>query len=156
MSTRFWLFSASVAGMAVVTGLSLGAYATSQPSGRLPAPVIDQGFDQPLQTAAGFDLTDSPVQPIRCRGCGPTLAERRMAADLADVDADVGTYVNPAVESDWDVDAGPPSATATVRHEYRNDESQPSAPAPAQPMPTGWTAPEATAATTFAAADSQP
>ncbi|HEX7877375.1 MAG TPA: hypothetical protein VF489_12410 [Sphingobium sp.] len=82
MSARFWLLSMSSAGAALATGLGLGLYATTPPRVAL----TDHAETRPTGTSdAAPDLTslNGPAE-IRCTGCGPTLADRQMAATMGD------------------------------------------------------------------------
>lgn len=86
MSPRFWLSSMAVAGTALVSGFGLGLYATS------PQKVAPTEAEFPLSDSTGEDPAYEPYaashgesEPvaINCKGCGPTLADRRFAADMA-------------------------------------------------------------------------
>lgn len=94
MSPRFWVIAAGFMLTGLVAGVSLGGFATS--SGRVG--FRDSGW---ADTEAATDHTDGSapgqvlmeqattapmsIEPIVCKGCGPTLAERQMAADAYDV-----------------------------------------------------------------------
>ncbi|EQB01303.1 hypothetical protein L286_16055 [Sphingobium sp. HDIP04] len=82
MSARFWLFSCACAGAALTGGFGLGLYATTPPrlgtETVLPQAVSPDGADYDMMSA---NLAGPAV--IRCDGCGPTLADRQMAADMA-------------------------------------------------------------------------
>ncbi|QDC38652.1 hypothetical protein [Sphingobium fuliginis] len=82
MSARFWLFSCACAGGALTGGFGLGLYATTQPrpgtETSLPQAVSPDGTGYDMGSA---DLTGPAI--VRCDGCGPTLADRQMAADMA-------------------------------------------------------------------------
>ncbi|KXU30161.1 hypothetical protein A0J57_15575 [Sphingobium sp. 22B] len=82
MSARFWLFSCACAGVALTGGFGLGLYATTQPrpgtETSLPQAVSPDGTGYDMGSA---DLTGPAI--VRCDGCGPTLADRQMAADMA-------------------------------------------------------------------------
>lgn len=82
MSPRFRLFSSMCAGAAVMGGSGLGFYATTPPKAGtetvLPQAAMPAGADDGLTLA---DLTGPAV--IHCTGCGPALADRQMAADMA-------------------------------------------------------------------------
>lgn len=80
MSARFWLFSCACAGAALTGGYGLGLYATTSPKAALETPLPDAAV--PEDTAYDpAELTGPAI--IRCKGCGPTLADRQMAADMA-------------------------------------------------------------------------
>lgn len=103
MSARFWLFSMTSAGAALVSGLGLGFYATTPPRmafGELEATrPIAQGTDAAPSLA---DL-NGPVE-IRCTGCGPTLAQRQMAMMMGGWDG----YSDPVVQDYAAQDYGAP------------------------------------------------
>ncbi|MEV5033985.1 hypothetical protein [Sphingobium sp. LMC3-1-1.1] len=80
MSARFWLFSCACAATALTGGYGLGLYATTSPRAALETPLPQAAMPQDsLSDPAG--LTGPAV--VDCKGCGPTLADRQMAADLA-------------------------------------------------------------------------
>jgi hypothetical protein len=80
MSARFWLFSCACAATALTGGYGLGLYATTSPRAALETPLPQAAMpeDSPSDPAG---LTGPAV--VDCKGCGPTLADRQMAADLA-------------------------------------------------------------------------
>ena len=80
MSARFWLFSCACAATALTGGYGLGLYATTSPRAVLETPLPQAAMpeDSPSDPAG---LTGPAV--VDCKGCGPTLADRQMAADLA-------------------------------------------------------------------------
>ncbi|WP_313802221.1 hypothetical protein [Sphingobium sp.] len=90
MSARFWLFSLACAGAALTGGFGLGFYATTPPKigteTVLPEAVPPDGSDHDLTST---DLTGPAI--IHCKGCGPTLADRRMAVDMVDMAGGDGT-----------------------------------------------------------------
>lgn len=92
MSMRFWAGSGAMLAGAVILGLMVGGYATSQPPRDVRDPIADIGTEQG-ETPSSFTGTGAPDSDrgpgiVRCRGCGPTLAERRMAIDNAGLDPD--------------------------------------------------------------------
>ena len=92
MSARFWLFSMASAGAALMGGLGLGLYATTPPrtsfSDYQESAAVAQSQD------AMFDATHlNGPQEVRCTGCGPTLAQRQMAAMMGGWDG----YSDPVV-----------------------------------------------------------
>lgn len=82
---RLWMLSGGTVAAAAAMGLTLGSYATSPQ--RSP---LDQQVEEPISTdfaAAPVAMSDPGPQTISCTGCGPTLAERRYAADMAGYDS---------------------------------------------------------------------
>lgn len=101
MSARFWLFSMVSAGAALAGGLGLGFYAVTPPRTALEAyDQSDLTVAQVEEAALNPTLMSGPEE-VRCTGCGPTLAQRQMAADFASWDG----YGDPIVE---DYEAGQP------------------------------------------------
>jgi hypothetical protein len=100
MSARFWLFSLVCAGTALTGGYGLGLYATTQPRAGMETPLPEAAVPE----EAGHDpagLTGPAT--IRCEGCGPTLADRQMAADMAGWDgADDPAWRDYAAREDED------------------------------------------------------
>ncbi|WP_254798426.1 hypothetical protein [Sphingobium sp. AS12] len=85
-----WMLSGMTVTAATVMGLGLGAYVTSPQSSALPG---DAGAaDAESGDSGASDYAVNPVDhgpsEIRCTGCGPSLAERRNALDMAGLDAD--------------------------------------------------------------------
>ena len=85
-----WMLSGMTVAAATVMGLGLGAYVTSPQSSALPG---DAGTAHAESGDSGasdyaFNPTDHGPSEIRCTGCGPSLAERRSALDMAGLDAD--------------------------------------------------------------------
>lgn len=99
MSTHFWIGSSATLVAAAALGLGLGTYVTSPQKPVRPA--MDREMDG-TEMAAARDLPAAEPGPatVRCTGCGPTLEERRMAADMAGLDADgmVGESHDPVVQ----------------------------------------------------------
>ncbi|MET0372291.1 MAG: hypothetical protein ABW039_13060 [Sphingobium sp.] len=88
MSTRFWLASSGVVAGAIVAGLSLGAYAVSPPRSAW-ADDAAATLDVAVGAVGSSGVDDRPsIHVVHCKGCGPTLAERQRAADLAGLDLD--------------------------------------------------------------------
>ena len=82
---RLWMLSGGTVAAATAMGLTLGSYAVSPQ--RSP---LDQHVEEPISTdfaAAPVAMSDPGPQTISCTGCGPTLAERRYAADMAGYDS---------------------------------------------------------------------
>lgn len=85
-----WMLSGMTVAAATVMGLGLGAYVTSPQSSALsgdPDAVYTESGDSGASDYA-FNPTDQGPSEIRCTGCGPSLAERRSALDMAGLDAD--------------------------------------------------------------------
>lgn len=98
MSLHFWVGSGGAMVAAAVMGLGLGAYVTSPQKPVRPAleAELDSG-----DMGAVPNLPEAERGPafVTCTGCGPTLEERRMQADMAGLDADgmIGESRDPAV-----------------------------------------------------------
>lgn len=86
MSTRFWIFCAGSIGIAAGLGLGLGGYAVGEgPVGWRTEPTA-AALSDPIAAPPAAPPAAAPGPAIiRCKGCGPTLAERRMAADIAEL-----------------------------------------------------------------------
>lgn len=99
MSTRFWMGSAALIGGSAMLGLAMGSFAISQPPRVLPGYTSD--ISDGIGDSSALARTESDGGPgeIVCKGCGPTLAERRMAADNPGWDADgmIGGTSDPVV-----------------------------------------------------------
>jgi hypothetical protein len=75
---RIWMLSAATVTTAIAMGVALGGYATSPqrpPLENPPEPYDYAQTDTPVPGPA-----DRGPRTIHCIGCGPTLADRRMAA----------------------------------------------------------------------------
>ena len=79
MSARFWLFSLTSAGAALASGLGLGLYATTPPRMALSGYESTGPVLQSEDTSVDMASLSGPTA-IDCKGCGPTLAQRQMAA----------------------------------------------------------------------------
>lgn len=79
MSARFWLFSLASAGAALMSGLGLGLYATTSPRVALQDAPMSLSTTQDNWTDPYPADLNGPAE-VRCSGCGPTLAQRQMAA----------------------------------------------------------------------------
>jgi hypothetical protein len=82
---RLWMLSAGTLGVALAMGLALGSFVTSVPANPLTTPstldnLADATDDDGSTTAV--IANQEPTVPIRCTGCGPTLADRRYEADM--------------------------------------------------------------------------
>jgi hypothetical protein len=87
---HYWMLSGMTVAVATVMGLSLGAYVTSPQSSALPGDagaVYAQSDDSSVLDYAIGPVDHGPGE-IRCTGCGPSLADRRRALDMAGLDAD--------------------------------------------------------------------
>lgn len=123
LSAQFWVGTSVTLGAAAVMGLSLGNYATSpQASAQAAITTIgaspdDRSLDDSGVEEAHFTADKGPGV-IHCTGCGPTLADRRWKADMAELD--------PAepIATDYDV---PPDDYAM--------EAAVEPPAPVYPLP---------------------
>lgn len=90
MTPASWLNGAGIFIASVAMGAGLGNYATGAFGSRAAAssdwlPVADQVGNRDAAygpQSDGWDRRDGPTGPIVCKGCGPTLADRRMAADM--------------------------------------------------------------------------
>lgn len=152
---HFWMTSGALMGAAAVVGWGLGHYVVTPQapvyaSDMILASSIGERADADDQVAIASDR--GPAD-IRCTGCGPTLAERRMAADQAGADLDgmIGGSVDPIVR---DYLAQGESGHLSVPASYRSEEGHPPAsygadpavrhrdvPPPAMLLPPSLTAP---------------
>lgn len=89
MVMRMWLAGGGVMMAGLMAGMGLGSYATHIPVAS-PASIAAENGDM---GASAIDLRDrgpsadalrGPSE-ISCEGCGPTLSDRRMAADMAEL-----------------------------------------------------------------------
>ncbi|WP_239018757.1 hypothetical protein [Sphingobium terrigena] len=115
-----WMLSGMTVAAATVMGLGLGAYVTSPQTSTLPddagAVYADSGDSGASNYAT--DPVDHGPGEIRCTGCGPSLADRRRALDMAGLDADgmidgtsdpvVRDYLAQGEETDTAFPAPPP------------------------------------------------
>jgi hypothetical protein len=99
MSTRFWVGSGALIGGSAMLGLAMGSFVTSVPPRDLSTYAIVNGDEISDSSALASTGTDRGPGEIVCKGCGPTLAERRMAADNPGWDADgmIGGTSDPVV-----------------------------------------------------------
>ena len=87
---QHWILSGMTVAAATVMGLGLGAYVT-RPQSSAPRTQKDVAYAEPSDSSLSDQVADPAGRGpaiIRCTGCGPTLAERRMASDMAGLDAD--------------------------------------------------------------------
>lgn len=95
MPGQWWMVSGMTVAASVAMGLGLGTFVTSPQKQTTPtekwSPTEESAY---LDTVGGASLPDDGVTSdqgpavIRCIGCGPTLTERRFAADMAGMDSD--------------------------------------------------------------------
>lgn len=109
---RLWMLSTGTVVAAAMMGVSLGAYVTRTPvsplaeSAQAAAPPDMAADTTPLPPVAEMD--QGPGE-IHCKGCGPTLAERRWMKDMAGTQGET-----PAPVVDLDIKVDPlPSAVAS-------------------------------------------
>lgn len=110
MSTRFWMGSAALIGGSAMLGLAMGSFATSTPPRNLSGYASAIGDDIEDSAAPASNNPDRGPAAIVCKGCGPTLAERRMAADNPGWDADgmIEGTTDPVVADYMGQDDSPP------------------------------------------------
>lgn len=116
MSARFWLFSLSCAGAALVGGFGLGLYATTPQKLPWAETILPEAPIQHDPYALDPAELTGPAE-IDCKGCGPTLADRRMAMDMAGWqgmnDPVVRDYA--AQDDSFQADHGPPPEPPVVQ-----------------------------------------
>lgn len=85
-----WIVSGMTVAVATVMGLGLGAYVTSPQAPALPADAgtVYAASDDSSASSYSISPTDRGPSDIRCTGCGPSLADRRVALDRTGLDAD--------------------------------------------------------------------
>lgn len=117
MSSRFWIAGTGTMVAAACAGLLLGGYATTPPRSMLDSDVSHEAAladeDMAALTVAEVSrdtgASMAPVGPVTCKGCGPTLADRRFAADMAGLDMDgYVTGTTDAIVRDYLADEPPP------------------------------------------------
>lgn len=115
--SRFWLLGSGTMVAAACVGLLLGGFATTTPrgTGMSGAAAYDAMLAEGDGPGAGasasgdLGLSMTPTMPVVCKGCGPTLSDRRFAADMAGLEAD--SYVTgstDAIVQDYLTDDPPP------------------------------------------------
>lgn len=117
---RLWMLTAGTVVAAGVMGVSLGAYVTSTPISPLAesaqAETVDYNDDSsPAPVMAEANTETGPLE-VHCKGCGPTLAERRWAKDMAGTGSpndNWDTVPEPVVDLDQPV-APLPTAVASA------------------------------------------
>jgi len=126
--SRFWLLGSGTMIGAACVGLLLGGYATTTPRGTGMSGASDyeamlaegEGPGAGASASGDLGLTMAPTMPVVCKGCGPTLADRRFAADMAGLDAD--SYVTgstDAIVQDYLTDDPPPPVDLLEQVEAR-------------------------------------
>jgi hypothetical protein len=87
---HYWMLSGMTVAVATVVGLGLGAYVTSPHAPGLPvdAGTVYAASDDSSTPNYAISPADRGPVEIRCTGCGPSLADRRRALDMAGLDAD--------------------------------------------------------------------
>ena len=95
MPGQWWMMSGMTVAASVAMGLGLGSYVTSPQKTAVSAeewsPDDDNSYVEAGRSASIFGdsgTSDRGPATIRCTGCGPTLTERRFAADMAGMDSD--------------------------------------------------------------------
>lgn len=83
---RLWILSATTVTAAAAMGLTLGSYVTSPQRSSLDGPDPLDAYAQASE--APPPMADPGPREIRCTGCGPTLADRQYAAQMAGWDGD--------------------------------------------------------------------
>ncbi len=111
---RLWMLSAGTVVAAGVMGVSLGAYVTSTPISPLAesaqAETVDYNDDSTSPPAVADSIAETGPVEIHCKGCGPTLAERRWTKDMAGVGTpndNWDTVPEPVVDLDQPVESLP-------------------------------------------------
>ena len=126
MSPIFWMASGAVGLVSVLAGAGLGNYASGKWQGGLwrdsfaEASTLEEvGNPRAAYPDTGRDRRASgPTEPIVCKGCGPTLAERRTEADMGDAyalgDEDPALRAYEADADQWDRPEPPARRTASA------------------------------------------
>lgn len=83
---RLWMVSATTMSAAAAMGLALGSYVTSPQRSPLERPDMVEAL-APTDDAALASADPGPME-IHCTGCGPTLADRHYAAQMAGMDSE--------------------------------------------------------------------
>lgn len=107
MPGQWWMMSGMTLAASVAMGLGLGSYVTSPQKTAVPAeewtPDDDNSYVEAGRAAATFGdsgTSDRGPAVIRCTGCGPTLTERRFAADMAGIEGSSDPYVQDYLAQD--------------------------------------------------------
>ena len=100
MPGQWWMMSGMTVAASVAMGLGLGSYVTSPQKTAVSAEEWsaddDNSYVEPGRAASMFGDSgtgDRGPAVIRCTGCGPTLTERRFAADMAGMEGSSDPYV---------------------------------------------------------------
>ncbi|KMS53864.1 hypothetical protein [Sphingobium cupriresistens] len=90
-TAHFWMGAGATLGAAAMMGLGLGSYVTSpQVPARNASEYVETVISDQAATDTSFAMQKGPGA-IHCTGCGPTLAERRWQADMAELELDAMT-----------------------------------------------------------------
>ena len=107
MPGQWWMMSGMTLAASVAMGLGLGSYVTSPQKTAVSAeewsPDEDNSYVEAGRTASMFGdsgTSDRGPAVIRCTGCGPTLTERRFAADMAGIEGSSDPYVQDYLAQD--------------------------------------------------------
>ena len=107
MPGQWWMMSGMTLAASVAMGLGLGSYVTSPQKTAVPAEEWtsddDNSYVEAGRTASMFGDSgtgDRGPAVIRCTGCGPTLTERRFAADMAGIEGSSDPYVQDYLAQD--------------------------------------------------------
>ena len=110
-----WVPAGATLAAAMVIGVSLGSYATSQPRSPAEEPVEEVLYDPSIPTQVEEAVAMRGPVEVHCTGCGPTLEERRWRAETAGWDTGGMTgegssdpVVRDYLASQPDEDAPPP------------------------------------------------
>ena len=84
-----WMPIGATLAAAMVMGVGLGAFVTSQPQAAADEQADPAPYDPSIAREADDTAMRGPVE-VKCTGCGPTLEERRWQADMAHLNAERG------------------------------------------------------------------
>lgn len=109
MSLRFWIVGGGFVAGGLLAGASLGGFAAGHSQGGLWGDhwaAADEVAAVPQNMMYGGDYkpraeVEEKLEQIVCKGCGPTLAERQMAADAYAADG-VDPYLRDYARSETD------------------------------------------------------
>ena len=132
---RLWMLSATTMTAAAAMGLALGSYVTSPQ--RSPLERLDDPYDAAQTSEAAPPPADPGPTEIHCTGCGPTLADRHYAAQMAGLDGDgmisgsddpvVQDYLADSPDVPPVAEAPPPSSPSPPVNVVRFADSAPAA-----------------------------
>lgn len=89
-----WMPIGATLTAAMMMGVGLGSFVTSQPRSAVDDEAAHALYDPAIPTQTDDLAVQGPVE-VKCTGCGPTLEERRWRADMAGVDAGGGASESP-------------------------------------------------------------